>query len=49
MRQVLDHLFLTTAGQRLYEITERVRSWVAAQAIQRGCSPCSCIIPRPRS
>ena len=36
MRQVLDHLFLTTAGQRLYEITERVRSWVAAQAIERG-------------
>jgi secondary thiamine-phosphate synthase enzyme len=36
MRQVLDHLFVTTAGQRLYEITERVRSWVAAQAIERG-------------
>jgi secondary thiamine-phosphate synthase enzyme len=36
MRQVFDHLFLTTAGQRLYEITDRVRSWVAAQAIERG-------------
>jgi secondary thiamine-phosphate synthase enzyme len=36
MLQVLDHLLLTTAGQRLYEITDRVRSWVAAQAIERG-------------
>ena len=36
MRQVFDHLFLTTDGQRLYEITDRVRSWVAAQDIAAG-------------
>jgi secondary thiamine-phosphate synthase enzyme len=36
MRQVFDHLFLTTDGQRLYEITDRVRSWVAAQDIRAG-------------
>jgi secondary thiamine-phosphate synthase enzyme len=29
-------LFLTTDGQRLYEITDRVRSWVAAQGIGAG-------------
>jgi secondary thiamine-phosphate synthase enzyme len=36
MRQALDQLFLTTDGQRLYEITDRVRSWVAAQDIATG-------------
>ena len=36
MRQVFDHLFLTTDGQRLYEITDRVRSWVGAQDITAG-------------
>ncbi len=36
MRQQFDHLLLTTDGQRLYEITDRVRSWVAAQPIARG-------------
>jgi secondary thiamine-phosphate synthase enzyme len=36
MRQVFDQLFLTTDGQRLYELTERVRSWVAAQDIRAG-------------
>jgi secondary thiamine-phosphate synthase enzyme len=36
MRQVFDHLSLTTDGQRLYEITDRVRSWVAVQAIESG-------------
>jgi secondary thiamine-phosphate synthase enzyme len=36
MRQVFDHLFLTTDGQRLYEITDRVRSWVGAQDIKAG-------------
>lgn len=36
MRQQLDHLSVTTEGQRLYEITDRVRSWVAAQGIERG-------------
>ena len=36
MRQVFDHLVLTTDGQRLYEITDRVRSWVAAQDIEAG-------------
>ena len=36
MRQAFDRLFLTTDGQRLYEITDRVRSWVAAQHIGAG-------------
>ncbi len=36
MRQVFDHLSLTTDGQRLYEITDRVRSWVGAQDITAG-------------
>ena len=36
MRQAFDHLLLTTEGQRLYEITDRVRSWVAAQDIRAG-------------
>src|SRR5918995_2932977 len=36
MRQAFDRLFLTTDGQRLYEITDRVRSWVAAQDIRAG-------------
>ncbi|MGH6900902.1 MAG: secondary thiamine-phosphate synthase enzyme YjbQ [Geminicoccaceae bacterium] len=36
MRQAFDHLSLRTEGQRLYEITDRVRSWVAAQDITAG-------------
>lgn len=36
MRQVKDHLFLTTDGQKLYEITERVRAWVEDQDIASG-------------
>jgi secondary thiamine-phosphate synthase enzyme len=36
MRHALDHLFLTTDGQRLYEITDRVRTWVGAQGIKAG-------------
>jgi secondary thiamine-phosphate synthase enzyme len=36
MRQVKDQLLVATDGQRLYEITERVRSWVAAQNIRQG-------------
>ncbi len=36
MRQRSDQLLLTTDGQRLYEITDRVRSWVADQPIERG-------------
>ncbi len=36
MRQRFDHLLLTTDGQRLYEITDRIRSWVGAQGIERG-------------
>jgi secondary thiamine-phosphate synthase enzyme len=36
MRQVFDHLSLTTDGQRLYEITDRVRSWVSTQGIAMG-------------
>jgi secondary thiamine-phosphate synthase enzyme len=36
MRQVFDHLLLATDGQRLYEITDRVRSWVGAQGITAG-------------
>jgi secondary thiamine-phosphate synthase enzyme len=36
MRQVFDHLSLSTDGQRLYEITDRVRSWVGAQGITAG-------------
>jgi secondary thiamine-phosphate synthase enzyme len=36
MRQAFDQLFLTTDGQRLYEITDRVRSWVAVQEITAG-------------
>ena len=36
MRQRFDDLMLTTEGQRLYEITDRVRSWVASQGIERG-------------
>ena len=36
MRQVFDHLSLTTDGQRLYEITDRVRSWVGGQGITAG-------------
>jgi secondary thiamine-phosphate synthase enzyme len=33
---VIDQLFLTTDGQRLYEITDRVRAWVGAQGIATG-------------
>ena len=36
MRQAIDQLLLTTDGQRLYEITDRVRSWVAAQNVTAG-------------
>jgi len=36
MRQVKDHIFLTTDGQALYEITDRVRAWVAEQDIEVG-------------
>ena len=36
MRQEFDQLVLTTDGQRLYEITDRVRSWVGAQDITAG-------------
>jgi secondary thiamine-phosphate synthase enzyme len=36
MRQRFDHLLLTTDGQRLYQITDRVRSWVATQGIEHG-------------
>ena len=36
MRQAFDRLLVATDGQRLYEITEPVRSWVAAQDIARG-------------
>jgi secondary thiamine-phosphate synthase enzyme len=36
MRQAFDRLLVGTDGQRLYEITEPVRSWVAAQGLARG-------------
>jgi secondary thiamine-phosphate synthase enzyme len=36
MRQVSDRLLVTTDGQRLYEITDPVRSWVGAQGITAG-------------
>ena len=36
MRQAFDRLLVATDGQRLYEITEPVRTWVAAQDIARG-------------
>jgi secondary thiamine-phosphate synthase enzyme len=36
MRQAFDHLMLRTGGQRLYEITDRVGWWVAAQGIGAG-------------
>jgi secondary thiamine-phosphate synthase enzyme len=36
MRQVKGHLSVTTDGQKLYEITLRVASWVAAQGIGDG-------------
>ena len=36
MRQAFDQLFLTTDGQRLYAITDRVESWVATQEIREG-------------
>jgi secondary thiamine-phosphate synthase enzyme len=36
MRQAFDRLLVATDGQRLYEITEPVRTWVATQDIARG-------------
>ena len=36
MRQTFDRLLVATDGQRLYEITEPVRSWVATQGIAQG-------------
>jgi secondary thiamine-phosphate synthase enzyme len=36
MRQAKGSLNLTTAGQGLYQITDRVASWVAAQRITAG-------------
>jgi len=36
MRQVFDHLLVTTEGQGLYALTDRVASWVAAQGIAAG-------------
>lgn len=36
VRQTKDQIVLTTDGQRLYEITDRVRSWVEAQDISSG-------------
>jgi secondary thiamine-phosphate synthase enzyme len=36
MRQTLSQLVVTTEGQRLYEITGRVRAWVAGQGIGAG-------------
>ncbi len=36
MRQRLEQLLVATDGQRLYEITDRVRSWVALQGIAHG-------------
>lgn len=36
MRQAKDQLFLTTNGQQLYEITDRVGSWVEEQNIDSG-------------
>jgi secondary thiamine-phosphate synthase enzyme len=36
MRQESDQLLVVTDGQRLYEITDRVRSWVASRGIERG-------------
>ena len=36
MRQTIGTLRVASAGQGLYEITDRVRSWVAAQGIADG-------------
>jgi secondary thiamine-phosphate synthase enzyme len=36
MRQAFEQLCLTTDGQRLHDITERVRAWVAGQGISAG-------------
>ena len=36
MRQVSRQLNVETAGQRLYELTREVQSWVAAQGIGEG-------------
>jgi secondary thiamine-phosphate synthase enzyme len=36
MRQSKGTLILTTDGQRLYPITDRIESWVAAQGIDDG-------------
>jgi secondary thiamine-phosphate synthase enzyme len=36
MRQAKCTLFLTTDGQRLYQITDQVEAWVAAQDVEDG-------------
>jgi secondary thiamine-phosphate synthase enzyme len=36
MRQVKHHLIVATDGQRLHDITDRVRAWVGEQAIGQG-------------
>jgi secondary thiamine-phosphate synthase enzyme len=36
MRQVKNHLIVATDGQRLYDITDRVRAWVSAEDIAQG-------------
>ena len=36
MRQLSHQLKIETAGQRLYELTREVQSWVAAQGIKEG-------------
>lgn len=36
MRQVRDQIHLTTDGQGLYEITDRLRAWVSAQGMATG-------------
>jgi secondary thiamine-phosphate synthase enzyme len=36
MRQVKDQLSVATDGQRLYDITARVRAWVADRGMEEG-------------
>lgn len=36
MTQSLDRLTIATSGQGLYDITERVATWVAGQSVRRG-------------
>jgi secondary thiamine-phosphate synthase enzyme len=36
MRQMMGELRVTTEGQRLYDITGRVRAWVADQGLSAG-------------